>query len=112
VIETLVLTSLHSLDQDAIKKFQQGLLLENDQEWHRLVDPEARSALPEKEVKRQSVLFELIKSEKDYVADLEILKDVRTSNQYAKLHLLTSCGWCTGIPWSSDTGPTAHYTCG
>ena len=79
VIEVLVLT-LQSLDQDAIKKFQQGLLIENDQEWHRLVDPEARSALPEKEVKRQSVLFELIKSEKDYVADLEILKDVRTLN--------------------------------
>ena len=52
--------------------------METDQEWHRLVDPEARSALPEKEVKRQSVLFELIKSEKDYVADLGILKDVRT----------------------------------
>ncbi|KIM33349.1 hypothetical protein M408DRAFT_14127 [Serendipita vermifera MAFF 305830] len=39
-----------SLDQDAIKKFQQGMLQENDQEWHRLVDPEARSALPDKEV--------------------------------------------------------------
>ncbi|KAG8831244.1 hypothetical protein FRC17_003440 [Serendipita sp. 399] len=65
-----------SLDQDAIKKFQQGKLAENDEEWHRLVDPEARAALPDKEVKRQSVLFEVIKSEKDYVADLELLHDV------------------------------------
>ncbi|KAG8827986.1 hypothetical protein FRC19_010494 [Serendipita sp. 401] len=65
-----------SLDQDTIKKFQEGKLSENDEEWHRLVDPEARAALPDKEVKRQSVLFEVIKSEKDYVADLELLHDV------------------------------------
>jgi hypothetical protein len=103
-----------SLDQDAIKKFQQGLLLDNDQEWHRLVDPEALSALPGKEVKRQSVLFELIKSEKDYVADLEILKDVRIWNQYARRHLLTFRDglYQIGVPWTSNTSATAYYTSG
>ncbi|PVG04419.1 hypothetical protein CPB86DRAFT_810233 [Serendipita vermifera] len=65
-----------SLDQDAIKKFQQGQLNENEEEWHRLVDPEARASLESQEVKRQSVIFEAIKSEKDYVADLEALQDV------------------------------------
>ncbi|CAG7852613.1 Rho1 guanine nucleotide exchange factor 1 [Serendipita indica DSM 11827] len=63
------------LDQDAIKKFQEGKLNPNDEEWHRLVDPEARNALPNKEVSRQNVLFEVIKSEKDYVQDLEIMRD-------------------------------------
>jgi hypothetical protein len=67
---------LCSLDQDAIKKFQEGKLSENEEEWHRLVDPEARASLDPKEVKRQSVIFEVIKSEKDYVADLEILQNV------------------------------------
>jgi RHO1 GDP-GTP exchange protein 1/2 len=50
--------------------------LDNDEEWHRLVDPEARATLPPKEAKRQSVLFEVIKSEKDYVSDLVVLQEV------------------------------------
>ena len=37
---------------------------------------EARKSLPEKEVKRQGVSFEIIKSQKEYVADLEALQDV------------------------------------
>ena len=50
---------------------------ENDSEWYRLVPPEAREVLDRKEVQRQSVLFEIIKSERDYVADLELVKEVR-----------------------------------
>lgn len=98
---------MSSLDQDAIKKFQQGLLLDNDQEWHRLVDPEARSALPDKEVKRQSVLFELIKSEKDYVADLEILKDVG-SWLWPEADSVTNS--FTGVSQSVGTSSTPNYT--
>jgi hypothetical protein len=82
---------LCSLDQDAIKKFQEGKLSENEEEWHRLVDPEARASLDPKEVKRQSVIFEVIKSEKDYVADLEILQDVSILLSHSTLSLL--CCW-------------------
>lgn len=49
---------------------------ENDEEWYRLVPPEAREVLDKKEVQRQSVLFEMIKSERDYVRDLELVQEV------------------------------------
>lgn len=65
-----------SQDQDPIRRFQENQLSENDEQWHRLVPEEARTSLPEKEVKRQGVIFEIIKSEKEYVADLEALQDV------------------------------------
>ena len=51
-------------------------LAEKDQEWHRLVPPEARDALGKQEVQRQSVIFEVIKSEREYVADLEAVESV------------------------------------
>jgi hypothetical protein len=60
-----------------LRHFQAGELPENDQEWHRLVPPEARDALGKKEVQRQSVIFEVIKSEREYVADLEAVEHVR-----------------------------------
>lgn len=50
---------------------------ENDQEWHRLVPPEAREALGKQEVQRQSVLFEVFKAEREYVADLEAVEEAR-----------------------------------
>ncbi|KAK2460341.1 hypothetical protein APHAL10511_007730 [Amanita phalloides] len=65
------------LDPDeAVKRFQRGDLPETEQEWHKLVPPEAREALGKKEVQRQSVIFEVIKSERDYVADLHAIRDV------------------------------------
>ena len=63
--------------EEALHHFQAGELPENDQEWHRLVPPEARDALGKKEVQRQSVIFEVIKSEREYVADLEAVEHVR-----------------------------------
>ena len=48
----------------------------DDEEWHRLVPPSAREVLDRKEVTRQSILFEIVKSEKDYVADLELVQEV------------------------------------
>ena len=65
-------------DQDSIRKFQENQLSESDEEWHRLVPEEARASLPEREVKRQALIFELIKSQKEYVAELEVLQDVRS----------------------------------
>ncbi|KAF5361963.1 hypothetical protein D9756_002198 [Leucocoprinus leucothites] len=43
-------------------------------EWHDLVSREFREILPYKEVKRQSVIFELIKGEIAYVKDLQNIK--------------------------------------
>ncbi|KAI0359880.1 hypothetical protein OH77DRAFT_1419213 [Trametes cingulata] len=62
--------------EEALRKFQSGELRDDDEEWHRLVPPEAREVLDKKEVQRQSILFEIIKSEKDYVSDLELVKEV------------------------------------
>jgi hypothetical protein len=59
-----------------LRRFQAGELPEQDEEWHRLVPPEAREALGKMEVQRQSVIFELFKAEKDYVFDLESVREV------------------------------------
>lgn len=48
-----------------------------DQEWYRLVPKEARVVLGKNEVKRQSILFEVFRSEKDYVTDLGLVQEVR-----------------------------------
>jgi hypothetical protein len=56
--------------------FQEGKLRIEDQEWHRLVPEEAQEVLGKKEVRRQSVIFEIIKGERDYVNDLELVEQV------------------------------------
>lgn len=66
--------SLHS--EEGLRRFQAGRLAEKDEEWHRLVPAEAQEALGKKEVERQSVLFELFKSERDYVEDLKLVTEV------------------------------------
>ncbi len=63
--------------EEALRKFQAGEL--PDAEWYRIVAPSVREVLDKKEVQRQSILFEIIKSEKDYVADLELVKEVSPS---------------------------------
>lgn len=69
---------MRRLDADeAIRRFQKGEIPETEQEWHKLVPHEALDALGKKEVQRQSVIFEIIKSERDYVADLRSIQDVR-----------------------------------
>jgi hypothetical protein len=68
-----------SLDsEESLRRFQAGDLPANDQEWYRLVPPEAREALGKQEVQRQSVLFEVIKSEREYVFDLEAVQEVES----------------------------------
>ncbi|KAH7930131.1 hypothetical protein BV22DRAFT_1028615 [Leucogyrophana mollusca] len=66
--------SLHS--EEGLRRFQAGRLSEQDEEWHHMVPPEAREALGKREVERQSVFFEVFKSERDYVSDLQLVKDV------------------------------------
>jgi hypothetical protein len=68
---------MHSLDLAAqLALFQSGKIPESEQEWDRFVPPQALEALGKKEVERQSVLFEIFKSELDYVNDLQLIKDV------------------------------------
>lgn len=67
----------HSLQsEEGLSRFQLGQLAEKDEEWYRLVPPEAQESLGKKEVERQSVLFEVFKSERDYVEDLKLVKEV------------------------------------
>lgn len=67
-----------SLDSAArLELFQSGKTPESEQEWARFVPPQALEALGKKEVERQSVLFEIFKSELDYVNDLQTIEDVR-----------------------------------
>lgn len=60
-----------------MEKFQARQLAPKDEEWHRLVPEGAREALGPKEVERQSAFFELFKAERDYVSDLEAIRNVR-----------------------------------
>ena len=63
--------------EEGIRRFQNGELAEADQQWHRLVSNEVIEALGKKEVQRQSVFFELFTAEREYVADLEAVREVR-----------------------------------
>ncbi|KAG8951299.1 hypothetical protein FRC04_006538 [Tulasnella sp. 424] len=64
------------LQQEGIERFQEGELPEEDEEWHKLCPESAREALDKKEVQRQSVIFEVIKSERDYVLDMQMVEQV------------------------------------
>jgi hypothetical protein len=59
-----------------IRRFQANELSESDQEWHKLVPKEALDALDPAEVKRQSMIFEFFKAEREYVSDLELVTEV------------------------------------
>lgn len=65
---------LHNLSE--LELFQSGKTPESEQEWSRFVPPQTLEALGKSEVERQSVLFEIVKSELDYVNDLQIMSDV------------------------------------
>ncbi|KAJ3913880.1 hypothetical protein F5877DRAFT_83360 [Lentinula edodes] len=70
------LSDISLTSDEGLARFQSGELPENDQEWHRLVPPEAIEALGKIEVQRQSVIFEVFKAEREYVSDLEAVQDV------------------------------------
>ncbi|KAH0833307.1 hypothetical protein J3R83DRAFT_12372 [Lanmaoa asiatica] len=73
---TRELSNMTLQSEEGLQRFQHSELAEKDEEWHHLVPPEAREALGKREVERQSVLFEVFKSERDYVADLKLIKEV------------------------------------
>lgn len=76
-----VALTMHSLDSAAgLQLFQSGKIPESEQEWDRFVPHQALEALGKKEVERQSVLFEVFKSELGYVNDLQTIEDVRCIN--------------------------------
>ncbi|KIM84853.1 hypothetical protein PILCRDRAFT_817654 [Piloderma croceum F 1598] len=69
--------SIVNLDPETkLRLFQAGDLPDSDDEWHKLVPSEAQEALGDREVQRQSVLFEVFKSERDYVHDMELIEEV------------------------------------
>lgn len=53
-----------------LKDWQAGLLPAS-LEWFELVPAETRSALADKEVERQGLLWEIFRSEQEYVKNLE-----------------------------------------
>ncbi|KAJ7603752.1 hypothetical protein DFH06DRAFT_1256028 [Mycena polygramma] len=65
-----------SLQSDGLRLFQTGELSDRDEEWYKLVSPEARAVLGDKVTKRQSVIFEVFKAEREYVFDLEAVRDI------------------------------------
>ncbi|KAH7884721.1 hypothetical protein F5I97DRAFT_1929559 [Phlebopus sp. FC_14] len=73
---TRELSNMTLQSEEGLRRFQRGQLAEKDEEWYRLVPPEAREALGKREVERQSVLFEVFKSERDYVSDLRLIREV------------------------------------
>ncbi len=84
LIHAGMLTRVPRLDsEENLLNFQKGKLQDKDQEWHKLVPDEARDALGKEEVQRQSVIFEVIKSEADYVADLAAVQAVRVKSSKA-----------------------------
>lgn len=72
------------MDSDeGLQLFQENKLTDAEEEWHLLAPPEAQSVLDKNEVQRQSVLFEVFKSEKDYVYDLEIIQEVSLTEYWS-----------------------------
>ncbi|KAJ7274437.1 hypothetical protein B0H12DRAFT_1208087 [Mycena haematopus] len=65
-----------SLHSDGLRLFQTGDLSDRDEEWYKLVPPETRDALGKREVQRQSVIFEVFKAEREYVFDLEAVREI------------------------------------
>jgi RhoGEF, Guanine nucleotide exchange factor for Rho/Rac/Cdc42-like GTPases len=62
--------------EENIRRFQNGELPEVDQDWHKLVPKEALEALDNNEIKRQGLIFELLKAEREYVVDLEAMEQI------------------------------------
>ena len=67
------LNSSSSLVENGLTQFQNSNLLDQDEEWH-ITLGEAQEAPGDREVQRQSTLSEVIKSERDYVHDMELIK--------------------------------------
>ena len=67
------LNSSSSLVENGLTQFQNSNLLDQDEEWH-ITLGEAQEAPGDCEVQRQSTLSKVVKSERDYVHDMELIK--------------------------------------
>ena len=67
------LNSSSHLVENGLTQFQNSNLLNRDKEWH-IAPGKAQEAPGDHEVQQQSTLFEVIKSERDYVHDMELIK--------------------------------------
>ncbi len=77
-IYSFSLSNIHRLSlqsEEGLRRFQTGDLSPNEEQWYLLVPPEARQVLSKQEITRQSIIFELIQNERDYVRDLELLSE-------------------------------------
>jgi RHO1 GDP-GTP exchange protein 1/2 len=74
----MYLSSSRIEESELIQRFQEGDLPEDDEEWAKLVPQQVREMLSKKEVQRQSTIFEVIKSERDYTLDLQLIDSVST----------------------------------
>lgn len=101
------LISLRLTSEEGLAHFQAGDLPENDQEWHRLVPPEAIEALGKTEVQRQSVIFEVFKAEREYVADLEAVQNVRITFTFYRMPTIHLS---IGLHHTSNQLSTANHT--
>ncbi|KAJ6619767.1 hypothetical protein B0H10DRAFT_2024882 [Mycena sp. CBHHK59/15] len=70
------ISQLSLYSDEGIRLFQSGELPDRDEEWYKLVPQEARDVLGKQEVQRQSVIFEVFKAEREYVFDLEAVREV------------------------------------
>ncbi|KAJ3523924.1 hypothetical protein NM688_g8645 [Phlebia brevispora] len=61
---------------EGLRRFQAGELDPADEEWYRLVPQEVPKAWPKQDVLRQCAIFEIIKSEKEYVEDMKVAREV------------------------------------
>ncbi|KZV64681.1 Dbl homology domain-containing protein [Peniophora sp. CONT] len=65
------LQTLHAACSLQAWQHARGCAPRDKQQWHDLLSEQARANIDEKEQKRQSIIFELIKGEMEYVRDLE-----------------------------------------
>ncbi|THH33188.1 hypothetical protein EUX98_g965 [Antrodiella citrinella] len=97
--------SKNLLDEESrLRHFQEGRLAEADEEWYKLVPEEAQEVLGREEVLRQSVIFEIIKSEREYVRDLQSVQLVFIQNlrDYSPINAKRQEGFITEVFWNLD----------
>lgn len=102
----LLLQCISSLldDETRLRLFQEGGLPEADEQWYKLVPKEAQQVLSKEEVQRQSVIFEVIQSEREYVRDLESVKMVFIQNlrDYSPISPRRIDGFISEVFWNLD----------
>ncbi|KAH8099970.1 hypothetical protein BXZ70DRAFT_1024921 [Cristinia sonorae] len=87
-----------------LRLFQEGGLAEAQEEWYLLAPKEAQEVLGKEEVQRQSVIFEVIKSEREYVRDLEAMRTVFIQNlrNYAPIPARRMDAFISETFWNLD----------